>query len=92
MSSLTSGAVHAGKQLINTEDAPAAVGAYSQAVKAGETLYVSGQVGLIPGVITTLMHHECFMQPSCTNTALIACSIRHVQHAELNFAWFQSPI
>jgi Endoribonuclease L-PSP len=49
----SAGAVHAGKQLINTEDAPAAVGAYSQAVKAGETLYVSGQVGLIPGVITT---------------------------------------
>lgn len=40
-----------GKQLINTDEAPAAVGAYSQAVKAGETLYVSGQVGLIPGVI-----------------------------------------
>lgn len=39
----------AGKQLISTDEAPAAVGAYSQAVKAGNTLYVSGQVALIPG-------------------------------------------
>ena len=38
------------KQCISTERAPGAVGPYSQAVKAGSTLFVSGQVGLIPGV------------------------------------------
>lgn len=31
-----------------TEAAPAALGPYSQAVKAGKTLYVSGQLGLDP--------------------------------------------
>jgi enamine deaminase RidA (YjgF/YER057c/UK114 family) len=29
--------------------APAALGPYSQAVRAGNTLYVSGQIGLVPG-------------------------------------------
>ena len=33
---------------INTEKAPAAVGPYSQAVRAGNMLYVSGQIPLVP--------------------------------------------
>jgi len=33
---------------INTQDAPAAIGPYSQAVAAGEVIYVSGQLGLDP--------------------------------------------
>jgi 2-iminobutanoate/2-iminopropanoate deaminase len=37
------------KQILNTENAPAAIGPYNQAVKAGHTLYVSGQIPLIPG-------------------------------------------
>lgn len=36
------------KQVINTEKAPAAIGTYSQAVKAGNTVYLSGQIPLIP--------------------------------------------
>lgn len=36
------------KQLFNTENAPAAIGPYNQAIKAGDTLYVSGQIPLIP--------------------------------------------
>jgi 2-iminobutanoate/2-iminopropanoate deaminase len=35
--------------LIHTDEAPAAVGPYSQAAKVGNTLYVSGQLGIIPG-------------------------------------------
>ena|ERR1700741_4302399 len=34
------------KKIINTPDAPAPIGPYSQAVLAGETLYVSGQIAL----------------------------------------------
>lgn len=30
---------------MSTEAAPAALGPYSQAVKAGSTLYISGQIG-----------------------------------------------
>lgn len=34
--------------LIHTDQAPAAVGPYSQATKSGGMLFVSGQLGLIP--------------------------------------------
>ena len=36
-------------KLINTDKAPAAVGPYSQATAANGMLFVSGQLGLIPG-------------------------------------------
>ncbi len=35
--------------LIHTDKAPAAVGPYSQATKTGNMLFVSGQLGIIPG-------------------------------------------
>jgi len=34
------------KEIIYTSEAPAPIGPYSQAVKAGNTLYVSGQIAL----------------------------------------------
>jgi 2-iminobutanoate/2-iminopropanoate deaminase len=37
------------KQVIQTSEAPAPIGPYSQAVKAGNTLFISGQIALIPG-------------------------------------------
>lgn len=37
------------KEIIYTKDAPEPIGPYSQAVKIGKTLYVSGQIPLIPG-------------------------------------------
>lgn len=36
------------KEIIQTEKAPAAIGTYSQAVKVGKTVYLSGQIGLDP--------------------------------------------
>ena len=36
------------KQIIHTADAPQAIGTYSQAVQAGNTVYLSGQIGLDP--------------------------------------------
>ena len=36
------------RETINAKNAPAAVGPYVHAVKAGNTLYTSGQLGLIP--------------------------------------------
>ncbi|NGF55610.1 RidA family protein [Parapedobacter sp. SGR-10] len=36
------------KEIFNTEKAPAAIGPYNQAIKAGQTLYISGQIPLIP--------------------------------------------
>jgi reactive intermediate/imine deaminase len=36
------------KQIISTPDAPAAIGIYSQAVRVGNTIWVSGQIPLDP--------------------------------------------
>lgn len=36
------------KEIINTDNAPAAIGAYSQAVKIDNTVYLSGQIPLDP--------------------------------------------
>ena len=36
------------KQIIHTDGAPQAIGTYSQAVKVGNTVYLSGQIGLEP--------------------------------------------
>ena len=36
------------KEIISTQNAPAAIGPYSQAVKAGSLLFVSGQIPLDP--------------------------------------------
>ncbi|MDH5483979.1 MAG: RidA family protein [Gammaproteobacteria bacterium] len=35
------------KEIINTDKAPQAIGTYSQAVKVGNTVYISGQIPLI---------------------------------------------
>ncbi|WP_239325983.1 RidA family protein [Snodgrassella gandavensis] len=35
------------KNIIHTDKAPAAIGAYSQAVRAGNTVYLSGQIPLV---------------------------------------------
>jgi reactive intermediate/imine deaminase len=36
------------KEIISTDRAPRAIGTYSQAVKVGDTVYLSGQIPLIP--------------------------------------------
>jgi reactive intermediate/imine deaminase len=39
------------KTAIQTKDAPAAIGTYSQAVRAGDAVYISGQIGLDPATM-----------------------------------------
>ena len=36
------------RTVINTAAAPAAIGTYSQAIKVGDTVYLSGQIPLLP--------------------------------------------
>ncbi|MEJ2574120.1 MAG: RidA family protein [Gammaproteobacteria bacterium] len=36
------------REIISTAGAPAAIGTYSQAVKVGDTIYLSGQIPLVP--------------------------------------------
>jgi len=39
------------KQIIHTEQAPKAIGTYSQAVRCGATVYLAGQIGLDPATM-----------------------------------------
>jgi reactive intermediate/imine deaminase len=39
------------RAVIGTPDAPEAIGPYSQAVKVGNTVWVSGQIPLVPGTM-----------------------------------------
>jgi len=40
------------RQIITTDQAPQAIGTYSQAVKVGTTVYLSGQIPLVPETMT----------------------------------------
>ena len=39
------------RKIISTPNAPAAIGTYSQAVQAGDFIYMSGQIGLDPATM-----------------------------------------
>jgi reactive intermediate/imine deaminase len=39
------------REIIQTEQAPQAIGTYSQAVKVGDTVYLSGQIPLVPATM-----------------------------------------
>lgn len=43
------------KEIILTTDAPAPIGPYNQAIKAGNLLFISGQIALIPGTSELVM-------------------------------------
>ena len=42
------------KEIISSSDAPKAIGTYSQAVKVNNTVYISGQIPLIPETMEVL--------------------------------------
>ena len=42
------------KEIIQTNKAPKAIGTYSQAVKVGHTIYLSGQIPLVPETMTII--------------------------------------
>ena len=43
------------KQIIKTEKAPAPIGPYNQAIKAGDLIFVSGQIAIVPAT-NELLH------------------------------------
>ena len=49
------------QDIITTADAPAAIGTYSQAVRHGDTVYISGQIPLDPATME-LVSEEFFEQ------------------------------
>jgi len=42
------------KSIISTDKAPSAIGTYSQAVKVNNTVYLSGQIPLVPETMTVI--------------------------------------
>jgi len=42
------------KEIISTDNAPAAIGTYSQAVKVDSTVYLSGQIPLVPATMEVI--------------------------------------
>ena len=42
------------REAIHTDAAPGAIGTYSQAIKVGETVYISGQIPLVPETMEVL--------------------------------------
>lgn len=59
------------RQIIHTDNAPAAVGTYSQAVKVGETVYISGQIGLDPKTMVLAEGFEAQAERVMDNIAAI---------------------
>ncbi len=49
------------KQIVKTENAPAPIGPYNQAVKAGDLVFISGQIAIVPatgGLVNSSIEDE----------------------------------
>ena len=63
------------RQVISTNNAPQAIGTYSQAVKTGNTVYLSGQIPLVPESMVIISDdisdqiHQVFKNLSAVATA-----------------------
>lgn len=60
------------KQVIHTDHAPAAVGTYSQAIKVGNTVYISGQLGLDPATMQLKESFDAQAKQAMDNLEAIA--------------------
>jgi reactive intermediate/imine deaminase len=60
------------KTSIHTDGAPAAIGTYSQAVRAGDTVYVSGQIGFDPATMQLVDGIDAQIHRVFANLAAIA--------------------
>jgi reactive intermediate/imine deaminase len=60
------------KTVIHTGAAPAAIGTYSQAVRAGDTVYVSGQIGFDPETMQLVEGIDAQIHRVFKNLAAIA--------------------
>ena len=62
------------KRIIQTPDAPAAIGTYSQAVQVDQTVYLSGQIGLDPVSMQLVEGIEAQIHQVFRNLAAVAAS------------------
>ena len=70
------------KKKIQTEKAPGAIGPYSQAIEAGNMIYISGQIPLDPGTMELVKGEENQIRQVFTNISAICeeanCSINDI--------------
>jgi len=59
------------KAVIHTDHAPAAIGTYSQAIKVGDTVYLSGQIPLDPATMTLVEGIEAQVEQVFRNLAAV---------------------
>ena len=62
------------KQIISTDGAPQAIGTYSQAVRAGSTVYLSGQIGLDPASMQLVEGIEAQVRRVVDNLSAVAAA------------------
>ncbi|MFP5381451.1 MAG: Rid family detoxifying hydrolase [Gammaproteobacteria bacterium] len=62
------------RSIIQTSDAPAAIGTYSQAVRVGNTVYLSGQIGLDPVSMQLVEGIETQIHQVFRNLAAVAAA------------------
>lgn len=60
------------KKIIHTDGAPQAIGTYSQAVKIGSTVYLSGQIGLEPSTMQMVEGIEAQVHRIFKNLSAVA--------------------
>jgi len=60
------------KTTVSTSNAPGAIGTYSQAVRCGDTVYVSGQIGLDPATMQLVEGIDAQIHRVFRNLAAIA--------------------
>lgn len=60
------------KSIIATPSAPSAIGTYSQAVRAGNTVYLSGQIGLDPASMNLVEGIDAQIQRVLDNLRAVA--------------------
>lgn len=60
------------KTIVSTPHAPQAIGTYSQAVKAGDTVYLSGQIGLDPATMNMVEGIEAQIHQVFQNLRAVA--------------------
>ena len=60
------------RQIISIEGAPKAIGTYSQAVKVGDTVYMSGQIGLDPASMQLVEGIEAQVRRVFDNLSAVA--------------------
>lgn len=60
------------REIIKTDRAPAAIGTYSQAVKVGDTVYISGQIPLDPTSMELVQGMETQIRRVFDNLSAVA--------------------